>query len=555
MKYLYSLSISIMFLYSCTNHAGKKKKADNLFYDRAFEFREKNMPDSAFFYFIKAKDLFLQQKDSMSAGKCLTNMGILSEGKGDYYGAQELSLSAISYFDEKKKDQYAYINSNYNNLGIVTSKLFNFKAALEFYDDAIKFAKDSSDIRLYLNNKATSYQRIGDYKAAFEIYNRVLKGVTKNKKAYAMALTNLSAAKWEQNPSYNALPDYLKALHIRESEKDLLGLNSSFLHLSDFYAKKTKDSAFFYARKMYQVATQLNIADDRLAALRRLIRLSPPKATQQYFAAYQSLDDSLQTARNISKNQFALIRYETEKIKADFLRAQSENIQKQNNILRKNFALGILVLFLLTGYWWYRKRKKGLEQEKVIEVKNTEIKYVKKIHDRVANKVYQLMSEVENILEVDRDTLLDKLEILYNISRDISYDSKELNTGKNYDQELSEMLKSYSGETRQIFIIGNEEELWEGVGQEAKDEIFCIMQELMTNMKKHSQAETVVLKFNRNEMDINISYSDDGIGMKDAIQKNGLTNTENRIKSIRGTITFVNTQEKELEIQLSFPFS
>ncbi|WP_198163670.1 tetratricopeptide repeat-containing sensor histidine kinase [Pedobacter cryoconitis] len=555
MKYLYLLSISIMFLYSCMNHAEKKKKADNLFYDKAFEFREKNMPDSAFFYFIKAKDLFLQQKDTLNAGKCLINMAIFLAGKGDYYGAQEFSLNAISYFDQKKKDQYAYINSNYNNLGIVTAQLGNYEEALKFYNNAIKFSTDSSHISLYLNNKATIYQKVGDYNAALKIYDHILKDVNINSKTYAKALTNISATKWLQNPNYNALPDYLKALHIREREKDLLGLNSSFSHLSDFYARKTKDSAFFYAQKMYQVATQLNSVDDRLSALRRLIQVSPPKATQQYFAAYQSLGDSVQTTRNMSTNRFALIRFETEKIKADFLKVQSENIQKQNNILRKNFALGILFLLLLAGYWWYRKRKKGLEQEKVIEVKNTEIKYVKKIHDRVANKVYQLMSEVENIPEVDRDTLLDKLESLYNISRDISYDSKELNMGKNYDQELAKMLKSYSGETRQIFIIGNEQELWEGVNPEAKAEVFYIMQELMTNMKKHSQAETVVLKFNRNEMDINISYSDDGIGMKDAIQKNGLTNTENRIKSIRGTITFDNRQEKELEIQLSFPFS
>lgn len=555
LKYICLLSISILFFYSCADHAGKKKKEDNLFYDKAFEFREKKIPDSAFLYFIKARDLFLQQKDTVSAGKCLVNMGIISTDKADYFGGQELSLNAISYFDPKKKDQHFFIHSNYNNLGIATAQLGNYTQALKFYDLALKFAKDSSDIRLYLNNKATSYQKIGDYNAALKIYNHILKGAAKNKLVYAKALTNISATKWQQNPNYNAVPDYLKALHIREQKKDISGLNSSYIHLSDFYAKKQTDSALFYARQMYQVANQLNSADDRLLALKRLIKLSPPKLTQQYFVTYQNLADSVQNVRSIAKNQFALIRFETEKHKADFLKAQSENIQKRNDILRKNFALGILVLFLLAGYWWYRKRKKVLEQEKLIEVKNTELKYVKKIHDRVANKVYQLMSEVENLPKVDRDTLIDKLEILYNISRDISYDSKDLHTGKNYGQELSEMLKSYASETRQVLIIGNEEELWEGISTEARTEVFYIMQELMTNMKKHSQAETVILKFNRNAGMMNISYSDDGIGMKDINKKNGLTNTENRIKSIRGTVTFDNTQEKELEIQLSFPFS
>lgn len=555
LKYLCLLSFLTLFFYSCTDHTRKEKKEDNLFYDKAFEFRQKEMPDSAFLYFNQAKDLFLQQKDSLSAGKCLVNMGIISAGKEDYFGAQELSLNAISYFDQKKEDQYFYIHSNYNNLGIVTSKLLNYADALKFYDAAIEFCRDSLAMHLYLNNKATIYLKIGDYKAALKIYNQILKGGAKNKKQYAMALTNITFARWKQNPNYDPLPDYLKALHIREQEKDLLGLNSSYFHLSDFYAKKRTDSALFYAHKFYQVATTLNSTDSRLGAIRRLIQLSPPKLTQQYFVTYQKLDDSLQNMRNIAKNQFALIRYETEKHKADFLRAQAENIQKQNNILRKNFALGILALFLLAGYWWYRKRKKGLQQEKEIEVKNTEIKYVKKIHDRVANKVYQLMSEVDNTPKVDRDLLLDRLEILYNISRDISYDSKELNTGKSYDQELSKMLKSYSCETIEIFIVGNEEELWEGVSTEAKTEVFYILQELMTNMKKHSRAETVVLKFSRNEGIMNISYADNGIGMNNASKKNGLTNTENRIKSIRGTITFDNTQEKELEIQLSFPFS
>lgn len=512
------------------------------------------MPDSAFLYFNKAKDLFLQQKDTLSAGKCLVNMGIISANKDDYFGAQELSLSAISYFDEKKEDQYFYIHSNYNNLGISTSMLENYTDALKFYDAAIKFSKGSLDARLYLNNKATIYQKIGDYKAALKIYNHILKSGTKNKKEYARALTNISSTKWQQDPGYNPLPDYLKALHIREEEKDLVDLNSSYSHLSDFYAKKVTDSSLLYAHKMYEVSTRVNSADNRLGALRRLIKLSPSKA-RQYFVTYQKLNDSVQNARSTARNQFALIRYETEKHKADFLKAQSENIQKQNNILRKNFALGILVLFLLGGYWWYRKRKKGLQQEKEIEVKNTEIKYVKKIHDRVANKVYQLLSEVENTPKFDRDILLDKLEVLYNISRDISYDSKELDTGKSYDQDLSKMLKSYSCETIAVFIIGNEEELWEDVSTEAKAEVFYIIQELMTNMKKHSKADTVVLKFSRNEGMMNISYSDNGIGLNNTSKKNGLTNTENRIKSIRGTITFDNIQEKELQIQLSFPFS
>lgn len=555
LKYSFILSICFLFFLSCTNQLKKVSQEDNPYYDKAFVFLGKAESDSAFLYFNKAKDLFLLGKDSLGAGKCLVNMGIISEGKGDYFGAQEISLNALTYFDHKNKDQFVFLRSNLNNLGIATHQLGDYKHSLDFYNRAISFSTDSLDIRVYLNNKALTYQKMGNYNEALKIYNRINKAASKNKKEHARVLTNISYTRWLQNANYNPVSDYLKALKIRKEENDLWGQNSSYGHLSDFYAPKRADSALAYATQMYQVAIQIDSPDDQLEALQRLIKLSSPKATKQYFVTYQSLDDSLQTVRRAAKNQFALIRYETEKHKADFLRAQSENIQKQNDILKQYIALGILLLILIAGYFWYRKSRKILRQEKLLEVKNTELKYVKKIHDRVANKVYHVMSEIENSSSFDRDILLDKLEVLYNISRDISYESKELNVEANYAEQLSEMLQSYSSITREILLVGNEEELWGGTNNVSKEELFYIMQELMTNMKKHSKAKTVIMKFHRTDADICISYSDNGVGIKDASKKNGLTNTENRIKSIRGTITFDSTLKKGLGINLSLPFS
>ncbi|WP_442591209.1 tetratricopeptide repeat-containing sensor histidine kinase [Pedobacter sp. AW31-3R] len=555
MKYSFILSICFLFFLSCTNNLKKVSKEDNPYYDQAFVFLAKANADSAFLYFNKAKDLFLQKKDSLGAGKCLVNMGIISTDKGDYFGAQELSLNALAYFDHKNKDQFVFLRSNFNNLGIATHQLRDYKNAVKFYNSAIFFSTDSLDTRVYLNNKALIYQKTGDYKAALQIYSQLSRMLSKNKKEQARVLTNISYTRWLQNARYNPVPDYLKALKIRKEENDLFGQNASYSHLSDYYAVKRPDSAFLYADLMYQVARKLDPPENQLEALQKLIKLSAPKAMKQYFETYYRLDDSLQNVRRAAKNQFALIRYETEKHKADFLKVQAENIQKENDILKQYFALGALLIMLVSGYFWYRKRQEALKQENELEVKNTELKYVKKIHDRVANKVYHVMSEIENSPGFDRDILLDKLEVLYNVSRDISYESKELNVENNYAGQLSEMLQSYSSGTREILIVGNEEELWQSTNSASKEELFFILQELMTNMKKHSKAGTVILKFHCANGDIRISYIDNGVGMTDASKKNGLTNTENRIKSIRGTITFDNTLKKGLGINLSFPFS
>lgn len=553
MKRFSILLLPLGLLFSCSKPQLKEKtKKENPLYDKAFEYRELGRIDSAFSYFNQAKDLFLSQRDSLGAAKCLVNMGIISTDKGDNFGGQEISLNALKYLDKTDKTQYPFIHSNYNNLGIATFKLADYLNALKFYDLAIAFAENPTDVNLYLNNKAKVYQDVKNYLASLKIYNQILSQNSKNRKEYARALSNLAKTKWLINPNYNAEAEFLKALEIREQEKDLWGLNASYAHLADYYIPKKPGLAIDYAQKMYRVATHISPVD-RLQALQKLIKLSSPIATKQYFEIYQKLADSLQTARNAAKNQFALIRYETEKNKADFLKAKTENIQKQKDILLRNIGIGTLILCLLLGYFLYQKRKKSLQQEKEIEVKKTELKYVKKIHDRVANRVYQVMSEVENTTEIDKNDLADKLDVIYKISRDLSYDNKDVHNEESFSLELSKMLYAYASAKTNITIEGGGEKLWEAVKDDTKAEVFCVLQELMTNMKKHSGADTVTINFKCENDLITVLYVDNGKGMEVLTPKNGLRNTETRIKSISGHITFDTKPDEGLRVEFSFP--
>lgn len=553
MKYLcLTLLIAITF-FSCRKGTEKQNKEDNPYYNMAFDYREKGMSDSAYLYFTKAKDLFLEKKDSLGAGKCLVNMSMIGIDKGDYFGAQEMSLSAIQYFDEQKKEQFAYISSNYNNLGNSSKSISDFERAIKFYNLSIKFSVDSISTLVNHNNKAVVYKEMKDYPSAIKIYDSIIHKTGGNQIEYARILNNRAYTKWLQNPAYHVIPEYLKALHIRELNKNLWGQNASYTHLAEFYGNKNLDSALFYANRRYQVATVIRSPDDQLSALTDLIKFSPATQAKIYFIKHHHLNDSLQTARWNNKNQFALIRYETEKHKADALKAQRENDQKRSRLQIVYFIVFALIMSLLSVYLWFRKRNRLLQQEKELEVKNTELRYVKKIHDRVANKVYHLMSEVENTPGINRNLIVDKLEALYDISRDISYDSPEPTTEGRTAAEISAMLQSYSSASTEVLIVGNEEEIWEGIPEISKTELFLVMQELMTNMKKHSRAQRVVIKFQRNDNCITVLYADNGVGLNNAAKRNGLQNTENRINHIRGTITFESILEEGLEINISFP--
>ncbi|MDR6781907.1 tetratricopeptide (TPR) repeat protein [Pedobacter africanus] len=559
MKAYITTLLSLLILSCHQDKTEKKISSENPYYLRAYDFLAKNSSDSSFIYFNKAKERCLKDGDSVKVAKCLINMAIISGGKGDFFGSQELSLSAIKYLNPDIQDQREVLSSNYNNLGKTANRLKNYEQSTQFYLKSIEFTQEEASKNIYFNNLAINLTDQQAYTKSLKYFKQLLasKSIKENPITFSRILSNHAKTKWLEDSSYNPVPDFIKALHIREQENDLWGQNASFAHLTDFYLNSKPDSALYYAHKMLIVAKNLKSADDEVYALERLIKLSGPRQLRQYFETYRKLQDSLETDRNASKNQFAIIRYETEKNKTDNLRLQKDNAEKKYEIIKhKTRLIGAFLLFIAIGviaWLWYKKRKQKLALEAEAAIRENELKIHKKVHDVVANGLYTVMSEIENKKELDKDHILDKIEILYEQSRDITYDRSPV-VQTNFAEKINDLMVSFSADSRRVLLVGNEEELWGQVSVQAKHEIEHVLQELMVNMDKHSTASTVVLKFEQKGNQVNIHYTDDGIGIKGAPNfKNGLTNTGNRIQGIGGDIIFEANKERGLKIQISFP--
>lgn len=557
------ITLLLLFVFaSCHKENIKDKlRVTTPYYDKAWSFSDKGMVDSSFVYFNKAKEESLKNGDSILVAKSLINMAIISGDQGDYFGSQELSLSAIKYLNISNAKQKEILSSNYNNLGKMAHLLKNYDEATSFYIKAIALSNNEQSKIIYSNNIAINLSAQKRYHESLKYFEQLLrnKDVQKNNNNFSRILSNISKTKWLQNPNYNAAPDLLRALHIREKENDLWGQNASFSHLSDYYTKKQPDSALFYSRKMYQVAKEIKSPDDQLQALQKLVKLSHQEDTKRYFGLYQKLEDSVQTARNAAKNQFAVIRYETEKNKADNLLLQKDNTEKKYQIIKQKIVsistIFVLVAASIIAVLWYKKRKQRLELEAQTAIRENQLKTSKKVHDVVANGLYRVMTEIENQEEIDKDRVLDKIEDLYEKSRDISYEEVKF-TDQNFHERVSDLIKSFANETTKVALAGNDPQLWKKVSAQVKYEIEHILQELMVNMKKHSGASNVAVRFEQKQNKINIYYTDNGIGMPEEMRfNNGLRNTGTRIESIRGEITFDTKVEKGLKIQISFPIT
>jgi len=498
--------------------------------------------DSAFYYF---NQVVIHSKDSVKVAMSYNYMANIQSDASDYFNSQESALSGLAYLDKNNPAHHYYLFSIYTALGNSCYNLKNYDGANSYYDSAIKYAGKDTSRQYPLNGKALVAQRTGNYQEAIQYYTSILPNSMHNRREYARILSNLARAQWLADSSSAVLPLFRTALAIRRSEKDNWGLNASYSHLSDYYAGIRRDSALYYAHKMYEAAQQVNSPDDQLEALQKLIRLGRESEVQQYALRYQLLSDSIQTVRNKAKNQFVLIRYETDKIKAEKLLLEKDNAEKQSKIVKQRaWMYGIILFVVLAAVLVYFLVQNTIRKNK--------LKISQKVHDVVANGLYELMSNLEHGVDMNKDKLQDKLEDLYEKSRDISYD-KPVATTTGFEKVINDILNPFLTADIDIHTINNENKLWDRIHTDTRKELEPILRELMVNMKKHSGADLVVLKFEHHDNLLTIQYEDNGVGLPPNFQRgNGLISTENRIKNLKGRINF-EPLEQGLKIRISIP--
>ena len=433
----------------------ERKKIDSIYKKAALHINE-GKDEKAFYEFNLAKDGYLNNRDSVSAARCLTEMAIIQEYASDNLGSIETSISAIKLLNENKKEHFEILFDNYCNLGVNSLSLKNYKEAEKLYLKSTAFAETDIQHLRAQHNLALLYFKRKEYKKAKETQQFVLNSIPKDNENYYKALINYSRYLWHDQQNSSPVDNYKFAEKNYVAKKDNWGLAATYCYLSEYYKYKRKDSAIHYAKKMYKVSKELKSPLDELEALNNLISLdNNPKP---YFESYSKISDSLTTNLNRSKNQFATIRYESEK-------NLSENLKLEKDISQKNYLLVISIFLIVTtavgSSIWIRGRKKKLRLLADNKIKEERLHTSKKIHDVVANGLYQVMTALEHNENLPKEELLDRLEDMYQKSRDLSYDRHLPTVPELIKEQISEVAKTFQNENLQVFIIGNEDHLWQ----------------------------------------------------------------------------------------------
>ena len=545
--------LSLISLCSCKkNELPSAKLVRTPYHDKADSLRNRQSSDSAFYYSSISKDIYLQNRDTVRTAQSLINMAIIECNKGDYFGSIETSLEADTLLI-KKRDSIArgFLAANYNNLAIASNGLKNYNNAMKFYITALNNVKSAENKYVYYNNIGDVLITKKDYKKALKFLAIALK--TRDSFQYARALNNWARAKYLNDKRFYPIPYYSEALKIRKQGKNSIDLNSSYANFCDYYTDTDRPKALDYAHKMENAAVRAHSLPDQMQALRWLINLDPENYNVN-FEKFLTLNAENQLELNRAKNQFALIRYGVEKSKAENGILKVDKLEDQKKMIYLVVAIVGLVVILIVSTVGYRKRRRRLQQEKELEGKRTELKYSKKVHDVVANGIYQVMTKLENNLEISKNETLDDLEEVYNKSRNISYDRFEAEESPEaFSEKIRKLIGYFNTDKVKTILAGNDASVWEGVNYIQKGEVYQILRELLINMKKHSYADRVTLRFNRTDKRIKVYYLDTGIGIKkETIFKNGMRNMESRIKNLEGVVIFDIEKEKGLHVNFSF---
>lgn len=517
--------------------------------------------DSAYYYFKNSNVVYYDVNDSLSLAYNQLMMARIHYFYNDYNTSEELATQALEYLKTKNN---SYIIETYNILGSIYKKSHKYDEAITYYQKALTLTEKKSLEESYLkNNIASLYIALHQYEKAKQTLYNLLDSelVTNDENLQSAVLLNLGNALFKQDTN-NGLQQILQSLKIRErAHFEILSIEN-YIELSDFYVLKNKSTAGSYLKRALVLATKHKSIDNKILALKKLIPLTKNDASLNYSEEYIRLNDSITSVRNQAKNQFAKMRFDYSKELEQNQVLKSKEVENQLTIQKqKNTNLllcSVIALVTILFYFIYYYLRNRHTKEKIEENYKTEQRIASRIHDELANDVYHTISYAENTDLSDGNNkvkLLDHLEDVYNRTRNISKENSFIPTGTEYVSYLKNMLLEFQNSQVKIITAGIDDFSWDNLNKIKKVVLYRIIQELLVNMKKHSRADLVVIKFSKSNKYAEIQYTDNGVGFdknKEKI-KNGLQNVETRIKTINGTITFDSKVKKGVKAVLRFP--
>ena len=536
----------------------------------ALNHKIKNNLDSSFYYYHKSKNVSIALKDSIEIGRRLLSMAGLQVNELDFLGCEITTVEGLKYIEPIK--EYRTLISLYISLGNALGYLKKPKEARGYYIKAkeickfnpVKDRREKNYLTL-LSNIGMTFKDEGNLKKATSLFKEGLNSDSiemKHPKQYQVLLGNLSSIYFIQGKTEKAIEGHKIVLNSRIKTKNIYSQSVSHSFLAEAYLKNKKYSlAKKHANRGLELGKKTRNNKQVLDCLKFLSQLTKGETSKKYSEDYIKLNDSLFNRERNLKNQFAKVRYETEKKDKENASLKQENERHELQIeTEKQYKIigwltaGVSILFLGFGASIVTNRRKKLVFEakmKQIEVREKERQRIaKSLHDEVAGDIRMLHLELTKRKQLEEAKKLAIIKgTVRNLSHQLSSESFEKVSFKN---QIINLISNFFEIDFKIKVQEIDTVIWKDINNSIKRTLFLVIRESIQNSKTHAEASAVILNFKQTKKAITLTISDNGKGFNTASKKAGigLKNMQERIEEVNGTFSIESTLNKGTSIYI-----
>lgn len=546
-------------------------------------------------YYEKSRIIDEKNNDQKSLAILYNNFGSAYANRGDLKKSVEFLFKALTLKDKLGNKKSAANTAN--NIAVVYKMQGNYTEALNFNLKALKYReelKDSMGLGFSYTNIGLVYRNLKEEHKAEENFLQALK-IFRNlnyEKGIAAATSDLGIIYKNRKEYDKALLFYTESLKLVEKQNDKGGIAIALGNIASVYGKKNKyaeaESNFILAEKAAKEAQSFEVLKDTYEMYSIFYEdKGDYKNALKYHLLFTRAIDSLRGHENASALADMKTRYETDLKEKENDTLRSENQVKDLTISQKNTQRNIFIILFISviiiGSLLYSrvrmKRKEELAKEMMIqqELRSKAVidaeerertRIARELHDGIGQQLSAAKLNVAGLQAVlknksgEENTLLQNaVELLDDSVKEVRSVSHSMMPNALVKSGLVSAMREFihrisaGGNLKiNLEIIG----LTERLEQTTETVLFRALQEIVTNIIKHAEANEVSIQLIQHENELNVLIEDNGVGFD--VQKTlrdangiGLKNIQSRIEFLKGNVFFDSYPGKGTTITIELP--
>ena len=539
--------------------------------------------DSAEHYLVQSRDLYREINLDRGVVVATINLGLVVQNIGAYD-------RSIAYFQEgiealQQNMDSAFLASAYTNMGNTYFYMEDYLQAIRVYKRAvaIKEALPGHMVvyKTYMN-LGIMYQRTDNIDSSYMYYFKAIEGAKEQNdwKSLALSYLNIGTVYHQEGDLEEAGAYYHKSLQVFDSEYDN-DYDRSILYssMAQYYLDVNQpDSARQVIETNLEIGERLNNAHVRRDAFEKLnlyyVAVGDYRRAHAALQDFVTLKDSIFNIEKAETIEEMETRFETKQKDQQIAFLNQENALQTASLQRNSLLIGglLLLLALVVIIFYFLRYRSRQQHQRVLQAQKIRMREVQMkavidsqeqerkrfatdLHDGMGQLISALQLNIRAINEKPKDA--EQQNALYENSTQLLDDihTEIRNIAFNLMPQtlmreglvpaVQELLQRIN-RTGQIKVHLSEADMAVDFPDVVAVSLYRIIQELLSNLVKYSQATTVYLNLMGHDDELVITLEDDGMGFDlakfQAGPGNGWRNIQTRLNLLKGSIEF-DTQE------------